>query len=133
MKTPEDSHRRRARSHRRRRTAGLLTIAVLEVALYATGRPDEAPSDLSASGPSRSVSAAFQDGSMAGSFDVVEKHLASDLVANDDFAPTSDPVLEKLEGLAVLSDGPTLIVNDNDGTEGCNGETQLLSLGTICQ
>ena len=75
----------------------------------------------------------FQDDSQAGAFDVVAKHLERDLIAYDDFGPTGGLVLEKLEGLAVLSDGTALIVNDNDGTDDSNGETQLLSLGTILQ
>lgn len=40
-------------------------------------------------------------------------------------------VLEKIEGLAVLPGGDALIVNDNDGVDDSNGETQLLRLPAV--
>ena len=40
-------------------------------------------------------------------------------------------MLEKIEGLAVLPGGDALIVNDNDGVDGSNGETQLLRLPAV--
>jgi len=41
---------------------------------------------------------------------------------------TGGAVLEKIEGLAVQANGDALIVNDNDGVDDSNGETQLLRL-----
>jgi hypothetical protein len=38
---------------------------------------------------------------------------------------------EKLEGLAVMSNGDVLIVNDNDGVDSNSGETRLINLGDI--
>ncbi len=35
---------------------------------------------------------------------------------------------EKLEGMAVLSDGTTLIVNDNDGVDDNSGETTVVRI-----
>ena len=40
-------------------------------------------------------------------------------------------VYEKIEGLAVMANGEVLIVNDNDGVDDNNGETQLINLGKI--
>ena len=41
---------------------------------------------------------------------------------------TGGLVPEKLEGLTVLQGGERLIVNDNDGVDDNNGETQLLRI-----
>ncbi|MGD8854011.1 MAG: esterase-like activity of phytase family protein [Gammaproteobacteria bacterium] len=60
------------------------------------------------------------------SFPVVEKELIDDLM--DDLQAPNGLVLEKIEGMAVLSDGTTLVVNDNDGVDDSNGETQLLRI-----
>ncbi len=60
------------------------------------------------------------------SFPVVNKRLVRDLLP--DLQVPGGLVLEKIEGLAVLSDGTALIVNDNDGVDDSNGETQLLRL-----
>ncbi len=59
-------------------------------------------------------------------FPVLEKTLVRDLVP--DLEVTAGPVLEKIEGLAALADGTALVVNDNDGVDDSNGETQLLRL-----
>ena len=59
-------------------------------------------------------------------FPVVKKKLVRDLIP--DFKATGGFVLEKIEGLAVLRNGKLLVVNDNDGVDDSNGETQLLRL-----
>jgi hypothetical protein len=48
-----------------------------------------------------------------------------------DLKATGSPVMEKIEGSAVLANGNVLIINDNDGVKDNNGETQLINLGTI--
>jgi len=67
-----------------------------------------------------------RDDSSAGAFDVVSKtvvrNLMPDLMAPGGF------VLEKVEGMAVLPNGDTLVVNDNDGVDDSNGETQLIRI-----
>lgn len=55
------------------------------------------------------------------SFPVVNKRLVRDLLP--DLQAPGGSVPEKIEGLAVLSNGTGLIVNDNDGVDGSNGET----------
>lgn len=61
--------------------------------------------------------------------DTVSKTLVRDLM-NDLRAP-GGMILEKIEGSAVAPDGTLYIVNDNDGIDGSNGETQLLNLGRL--
>ncbi|MBR9910951.1 MAG: esterase-like activity of phytase family protein [Gammaproteobacteria bacterium] len=60
---------------------------------------------------------------------VVTKTLLEDLM--DDLQAPGGLVLEKIEGAAVLPDGDVLIVNDNDGVDASNGETQLINLGKL--
>jgi len=55
---------------------------------------------------------------------VVTKVLVRDLMA--DLKATGGLVLEKVEGLTVDEEGTAYIVNDNDGVDDSNGETQLL-------
>lgn len=59
-------------------------------------------------------------------FPIVHKTLVRDLMP--DLKATGGAVLEKIEGLTLLRNGKLLIVNDNDGVDDSNGETQLLSL-----
>lgn len=66
-------------------------------------------------------------------FPVLTKTLVSDLMTSGAFTPLAGAVLEKWEGMAVLSDGTVLLVNDNDGAAGSNGETQLLRLRNVLQ
>ena len=60
---------------------------------------------------------------------VVTKNLVRDLMG--DLKATGGLVLEKVEGLAVDEDGTVYIVNDNDGVDDSNGETQLLKFKKI--
>lgn len=62
-------------------------------------------------------------------FPVVSKELVRDLVP--DLAATGGAILEKIEGMAILPNGETLVVNDNDGVDDSNGETQLLRLDNL--
>ncbi len=60
----------------------------------------------------------------APNFPVIEKTLVTDLMPQ--LGATGGRILEKVEGLALLSDGDLLYVIDNDGTDDSNGETPLL-------
>ena len=60
------------------------------------------------------------------SFPLVTKTLVRDLM--DDLKATGGLTLEKIEGLAVSEEGTAYVVNDNDGVDDSNGETQLLRL-----
>ena len=59
-------------------------------------------------------------------FPVLNKRLLRDLMP--DMAASGGLTLEKIEGLAVTHEGKVLVVNDNDGVDDSNGETQLLRL-----
>ena len=59
-------------------------------------------------------------------FPVLKKTLIRDLIP--DLKRPGGLVLEKIEGMMVLPNGTTLIINDNDGVDDSNGETQLLRL-----
>ncbi len=59
-------------------------------------------------------------------FPVVTKSLVRDLVP--DLKATGGLILEKIEGLAVTRRGTAYVVNDNDGVDDSNGETQLIRL-----
>ena len=58
------------------------------------------------------------------SFPVLQKELVRDLLP--DLKATGGLVLEKIEGMAVDHRGNAWVVNDNDGVDESNGETQLL-------
>lgn len=60
---------------------------------------------------------------------IVVKSLVRDVLP--DMLATGGLVTEKIEGIALLKNGDVLMVNDNDGVEDSNGETQLLNLGDI--
>ena len=62
-------------------------------------------------------------------FPVVTKTLIRDLMV--DLKATGGLILEKVEGLTVTENGTALVVNDNDGVDDSNGETQLLKLKGI--
>lgn len=59
----------------------------------------------------------------------VTKTLVRDLMA--DLKMPKGMVPEKIEGLAVTSEGDVYIVNDNDGVDDNSGETQLMNLGEL--
>ncbi|WP_051906405.1 esterase-like activity of phytase family protein [Methylomarinum vadi] len=59
-------------------------------------------------------------------FPVVQKTLLADLLPT--LKASGGMVLEKIEGMTVNEHGDILVVNDNDGVDGSNGETQLLTL-----
>lgn len=63
--------------------------------------------------------------------DTISKTPVRDLMA--DLRAAGGMILEKIEGSAVTADGILYIVNDNDGIDGSNGETQLLNLGRIAE
>ncbi|WP_269617730.1 esterase-like activity of phytase family protein [Zhongshania sp. BJYM1] len=60
---------------------------------------------------------------------IVGKSLVRDVLP--DMMATNGLVTEKIEGIAVMKNGDVLMVNDNDGVDDSNGETQLLNLGNI--
>ncbi len=62
-------------------------------------------------------------------FPLVQKVLVRDLIP--DLQAPKGAVLEKVEGLAILANGDTILVNDNDGLDPSNGETQFIHLGDI--
>nr|WP_305907794.1 esterase-like activity of phytase family protein [Methylomarinum sp. Ch1-1]MDP4520574.1 esterase-like activity of phytase family protein [Methylomarinum sp. Ch1-1] len=62
----------------------------------------------------------------APSFPLLDKVLVQDLLPA--LKASGGMALEKIEGMTVAENGDVLIVNDNDGVEGSNGETQLLRL-----
>ena len=62
-------------------------------------------------------------------FPLVSKTLVRDLMP--DLKATGGLTLEKVEGLAVTDGGTVLVVNDNDGVDDSNGETQLLRFEDI--
>jgi len=59
-------------------------------------------------------------------FPIIEKTLVRDLMV--DLAATKGLTLEKIEGMAITADGDLYIINDNDGIDDSNGETQLLKV-----
>ena len=63
------------------------------------------------------------------SFDIVTKSLVRDIYT--DLAATGGAILEKVEGMSIQANGDVLIVNDNDGVDDSNGETQLINLGEL--
>ena len=67
--------------------------------------------------------------SVTPAFPVLTKTLEHDLMS--DLKATGGLVLEKIEGLAVTKRGHALVVNDNDGVDDSNGETQLLRLKSL--
>ncbi|MBV1870367.1 MAG: esterase-like activity of phytase family protein [Gammaproteobacteria bacterium] len=71
------------------------------------------------------------DGSDTVVYPVVSKVVVDDLM--DSLLATGGLALEKVEGLTVTSNGTVLVINDNDGVDDSNGETQLLRLKGLLQ
>ena len=69
------------------------------------------------------------DNGDAPAFPLLRKMLVRDLMG--DLHATGGLTLEKIEGLAVTDEGTVFVVNDNDGVDDSNGETQLLRLKDI--
>ncbi|HBC58240.1 MAG TPA: alkaline phosphatase [Gammaproteobacteria bacterium] len=65
------------------------------------------------------------------SFPVVTKTLVRNLMP--DLHSLGGQVLEKIEGLAISPNGTAIVVNDNDGVDDSNGETQLLKFPKLFQ
>lgn len=59
----------------------------------------------------------------------LSKILVRDLMA--DLRGPAGPVVEKIEGSALLANGDVIIVNDNDGVDDNSGEVHLMNLGKI--
>jgi hypothetical protein len=59
----------------------------------------------------------------------LSKTLVRDLMA--DLRGPAGPVVEKIEGSALLANGDVIIVNDNDGVDDNSGEVQLMNLGKL--
>ncbi|WP_300018397.1 esterase-like activity of phytase family protein [uncultured Roseobacter sp.] len=60
---------------------------------------------------------------------VVSKTLVRDLIP--DLTSTGGYVLDKVEGLAIMSDGTAWISTDNDGVDDHSGETMFFSIGAV--
>ena len=60
---------------------------------------------------------------------LLTKTLVRDLMS--DLAAPGGFIYEKIEGMALMSDGNVWIINDNDGIDDNSGETQLINLGNI--
>ena len=59
----------------------------------------------------------------------LSKILVRDLMA--DLRGPAGPVVEKIEGSALLANGDVIIVNDNDGVDDNSGEVHLMNLGKL--
>jgi hypothetical protein len=70
-----------------------------------------------------------EDDTNAPNFPVVSKTFVYDLLP--DLRANGGIALDKVEGLAVLSDGTALAVTDNDGVDDSSGETQLLRIENL--
>lgn len=81
-------------------------------------------------GPDAAIKRIYQiDTIGATNGDLLSKTLVRDLMS--DLKAPNGSVYEKIEGLAVMQNGDTFIVNDNDGVDDNSGEIQLLNLGNI--
>ncbi|MEO0989775.1 MAG: esterase-like activity of phytase family protein, partial [Pseudomonadota bacterium] len=66
---------------------------------------------------------------LGGDLPVVSKELVRDLLP--DLTSTGGFVLDKVEGLAIQSDGTAWISTDNDGVDDHSGETMFFSIGKM--
>jgi hypothetical protein len=62
-------------------------------------------------------------------FEVISKELVLDLMYTLKTA-TYGPIVEKIEGLAITTDGTVWVNNDNDGVDDNSGENLLIDVGT---
>ncbi|MEL7487922.1 MAG: esterase-like activity of phytase family protein, partial [Pseudomonadota bacterium] len=67
----------------------------------------------------------FRPNADAPLFDVVAKTVVRDLIAEGDLTDPGGLILEKVEGLAITPNGGAWWLNDNDGVDDSNGETQF--------
>jgi len=81
-------------------------------------------------GPDAAIKRIYKiDLSAATADSTVIKTLALDLM--DKLNATGGLTYEKVEGMAVLPNGNTYIINDNDGVDDNSGETQLINVGKL--
>ncbi|WP_299888354.1 esterase-like activity of phytase family protein [uncultured Ruegeria sp.] len=66
---------------------------------------------------------------LGGELPVVSKELVRDLLP--DLTSTGGYVLDKIEGLAILSSGEAFVMTDNDGVDDASGETMFWSIGSV--
>ncbi|MEO0692499.1 MAG: esterase-like activity of phytase family protein, partial [Pseudomonadota bacterium] len=66
---------------------------------------------------------------LGGALPVVSKEEVRDLIP--DLTSTGGYVLDKVEGLAIMSDGTAWVSTDNDGVDDHSGETMFFSIGTV--
>ncbi|MEO1452219.1 MAG: esterase-like activity of phytase family protein [Pseudomonadota bacterium] len=66
---------------------------------------------------------------LGGELPVVTKEEVRDLIP--DLTSTGGYVLDKVEGLAIMSDGTAWVSTDNDGVDDHSGETMFFSIGTV--
>ena len=66
---------------------------------------------------------------MGGVAPIVKKELVRDLLP--DLISTGGYVLDKVEGLAITTDGEVFISTDNDGVDDHSGETMFFSIGKL--
>ncbi|MGY3438301.1 MULTISPECIES: esterase-like activity of phytase family protein [unclassified Marinovum] len=69
----------------------------------------------------------MQPAALGGDLPVVTKELVHDLLP--DLTATGGYVLDKVEGLAITSDGEIFVSTDNDGVDDHSGETMFFSIG----
>ena len=60
---------------------------------------------------------------------LLTKTLVKDLIADGDLTKSNGQIIEKVEGLAVTSDGDIWINTDNDGVDDSSGESLLAKVG----
>ena len=72
----------------------------------------------------------FKPAPIGGDLPVVEKTLVRDLM-DDLKSATNGYVVDKVEGLAIDSNGDMFVVTDNDGVDDSSGETLFLRLGNV--
>lgn len=83
-------------------------------------------------GPDASIKRIYKiDLSALSEGETATKTLVRDLINEGDLAAAGGNIAEKVEGLAVDSQGNAWVVNDNDGVDDNSGETQLLKIDSL--